>query len=123
MSSTCKLGENLCSNHKTSQPPSPPPPLQTRKCDANPGKSLLSEELRVQGRLAFPMVLMNLAWFAKTAITTAFLGRLGELSLAGGALGFTFANVTGFSVLNGLCGAMEPICGQAHGAKNRIERY
>lgn len=64
------------------------------------------------------MMAMNLAWFAKTAITTAFLGRLGELSLAGGALGFTFANVTGFSVLNGLCGAMEPICGQAHGAKN-----
>lgn len=118
MSSTCKLGENLCSNHKTNQPMSPPPSLQTQKCDANPGKTLLSEELRVQGRLAFPMVLMNLAWFAKTAITTAFLGRLGELSLAGGALGFTFANVTGFSVLNGLCGAMEPICGQAHGAKN-----
>ncbi|GAA0175742.1 transporter [Lithospermum erythrorhizon] len=42
----------------------------------------------------------------------------GELSLAGGALGFTFANVTGFSILNGLSGAMEPICGQAFGAKN-----
>ncbi|KAG4987550.1 hypothetical protein JHK85_030533 [Glycine max] len=76
------------------------------------------DELRVQRGIALPMVAMNLAWFAKTAITTAFLGRLGELSLAGGALGFTFANVTGFSVLNGLCGAMEPICGQAHGAKN-----
>ncbi|CAN0841821.1 Protein DETOXIFICATION 56 [Linum grandiflorum] len=61
---------------------------------------------------------MNLTWFAKTAITTAFLGRLGELELAGGALGLTFANVTGFSVLNGLCGAMEPICGQANGARN-----
>lgn len=67
------------------------------------------DELRVQRGIALPMVAMNLAWFAKTAITTAFLGRLGELSLAGGALGFTFANVTGFSVLNGLCGAMEPI--------------
>ena len=50
---------------------------------------------------------MNLARFAKTAITTAFLGHLGELNLAGGALGFSFANVTGFSVLNGLRGAME----------------
>lgn len=80
-------------------------------------KTLLSE-LRVQRRIALPMVAMNLAWFAKTTITIAFLGRFGELSLAGGALGFTFANVTGFSILNGLCGAMEPICGQAHGAKN-----
>ncbi|EXC17837.1 MATE efflux family protein DTX1 [Morus notabilis] len=33
-------------------------------------------------------------------------------------LGITFANVTGFSFLSGLSGAMEPICGQAHGAKN-----
>ncbi|KAM1787829.1 hypothetical protein ACFX11_038192 [Malus domestica] len=48
----------------------------------------------------------------------SFLGRLGELQLAGGTLGFTFANVTGFSVLNGLCAAMEPICGQAFGARN-----
>ncbi|XP_021604709.1 protein DETOXIFICATION 56-like [Manihot esculenta] len=61
---------------------------------------------------------MNLTWFAKIVVTTAFLGHLGELRLAGGSLGFTFANVTGFSVLNGICGAMEPICGQPYGAKN-----
>ncbi|MED6167658.1 Protein DETOXIFICATION 56 [Stylosanthes scabra] len=90
---------------------SPPPPAETL------GNMLLSE-LTIQRGIALPMVAMNLAWFAKTAITTAFLGRLGDLSLAGGALGLTFANVTGFSVLNGLCGAMEPICGQAHGARN-----
>lgn len=75
-------------------------------------------ELKEQQRLALPLVVMNLTWFAKLTITTAFLGRLGELHLAGGALAFTFANVTGFSVLNGLCGAMDPICGQAYGAKN-----
>lgn len=95
------------------------PPSQTQIWPANMvNMNILLSELRVQGRLGLPLVVMNLAWFGKTAITTAFLGRLGELSLAGGTLGFTFANVTGFSVLNGLCGAMEPICGQAHGAKN-----
>ena len=104
---TCKLGDNnLSLNDKNDQPPSPPQPLQT--CPANM-VSMVVSELRIQRGIALPMVAMNLAWFAKTAITTAFLGRLGELSLAGGALGFTFANVTGFSVLNGLCGAMEPI--------------
>jgi multidrug resistance protein, MATE family len=72
----------------------------------------------MQRGIALPLIAMNLAWFAKTTTTTAFLGRLGELELAAGTLGFTFANVTGFSVLNGLCGAMEPICGQAFGAKN-----
>ncbi|XP_030524815.2 protein DETOXIFICATION 56 [Rhodamnia argentea] len=77
-----------------------------------------ASELKVQRGIAVPLVTMNLTWFAKIAITTVFLGRLGELQLAGGTLGFTFANVTGFSVLNGLCSAMEPICGQAHGARN-----
>ncbi|GAV70368.1 MatE domain-containing protein [Cephalotus follicularis] len=75
-------------------------------------------ELTTQQKIAVPLVAMNLTWFVKIAITTGFLGRLGELQLAGGTLGFTFANVTGFSVLNGLCGAIEPICGQAYGAKN-----
>ncbi|KAM3343765.1 protein DETOXIFICATION 56 [Capsicum galapagoense] len=75
-------------------------------------------ELKLQRGILVPLIVMNFTWFAKTAITTAFLGRLGDLYLAGGTLGFTFANVTGFSVLNGLCGAMEPICGQAFGAKN-----
>ncbi|KAG6418823.1 hypothetical protein SASPL_121029 [Salvia splendens] len=78
----------------------------------------LEKELRTQWRITIPLVAMNFTWFAKTAITTAFLGRLGELPLAGATLGFTFANVTGFSLLNGLCGAMEPICGQAFGANN-----
>ncbi|TVU44245.1 hypothetical protein EJB05_03681, partial [Eragrostis curvula] len=75
-------------------------------------------EVRAQRGIALPLVGMNLTWFAKLAVTTAFLGRLGELELAAGTLGFSFANVTGFAVLTGLCGAMEPICGQAHGARN-----
>ncbi|KAL3498724.1 hypothetical protein ACH5RR_041456 [Cinchona calisaya] len=80
--------------------------------------SLILSELKVQRGITVPMLAMNFTWFARIAITTAFLGRLGELSLASGTLGATFANVTGFAVLNGLCGAMEPICGQAFGAKN-----
>ncbi|EEF51021.1 protein DETOXIFICATION 56 [Ricinus communis] len=101
---------------KTSQS-SPPHTLTAQKWPANLTQIVLSE-MRTQRGMALPLLAMNLTWFAKTAITTAFLGRLGELRLAGGTLGFTFANVTGFSVLNGLCGAMEPICGQAYGAKN-----
>ncbi|GLT40400.1 hypothetical protein SLA2020_145390 [Shorea laevis] len=79
---------------------------------------VMLSELKKQRGIALPLVAMNLTWFVKIVITTIFLGKLGELQLAGGTLGFTFANVTGFSVLNGLCGAMEPICGQAYGAKN-----
>ncbi|OAY68070.1 Protein DETOXIFICATION 56 [Ananas comosus] len=86
---------------------------------ASQTKQAIISELRKQRSVAAPLIPMNSTWFARTAITTAFLGRLGELPLAAGTLGFTFANVTGFSVLSGLCWAMEPICGQAHGAHNK----
>ncbi|KAI4962620.1 hypothetical protein ZWY2020_028712 [Hordeum vulgare] len=46
-----------------------------------------------------------------------FLGQLGELALAGGSLALGFANITGYSVLSGLALGMEPICGQAFGAR------
>ncbi|CAL4920230.1 unnamed protein product [Urochloa decumbens] len=78
----------------------------------------VAAEFVAQRGIAFPLIGMNLTWFAKLAVTTAFLGRLGELQLAAGTLGYSFANVTGFAVLTGLCAAMEPICGQAHGAGN-----
>ncbi|XP_072957388.1 protein DETOXIFICATION 56-like [Typha angustifolia] len=81
-------------------------------------KRMILSELKKQRGIAAPLIPMNSTWFAKTAITTAFLGRLGKLQLAAGTLGFTFANVTGFSILAGLCCAMESICGQAHGAEN-----
>ncbi|KAA8539876.1 hypothetical protein F0562_026568 [Nyssa sinensis] len=50
-------------------------------------------------------------------ISMLFLGRLGELALAGGSLAVGFANITGYSILSGLAMGMEPICGQAFGAK------
>lgn len=92
--------------------------MEQTKPPPNLTQTPLHSELNTQWRITAPLVAMNFTWFAKIAITTAFLGRLGELPLAGATLGFTFANVTGFSVLNGLSAAMEPICGQAFGAKN-----
>ncbi|XP_062213907.1 protein DETOXIFICATION 56-like [Phragmites australis] len=96
------------------------PPQQRRALPAwaEPAARAVNAEVRAQRGIALPLIGMNLTWFAKMAVTTAFLGRLGDLELAAGTLGFSFANVTGFAVLTGLCGAMEPICGQAHGAKN-----
>ncbi|EER90470.1 protein DETOXIFICATION 56 [Sorghum bicolor] len=91
----------------------PPPPKHEPH-----GLAAVAAEVRAQRGIALPLIGMNLTWFAKQAVTTAFLGRLGDLQLAAGTLGYSFANVTGFAVLTGLCGAMEPICGQAHGAGN-----
>ncbi|CAL0331681.1 unnamed protein product [Lupinus luteus] len=110
MSSTSTL------NDKTNEPATLPPPVHGYAGMLN--KDTVISELKVQATLSLPIAVMNLAWFGKTAITTIFLGRLGELTLAGGALGITFANVTGFAILNGICGAVEAICGQAQGAQN-----
>ncbi|KAA8521974.1 hypothetical protein F0562_012712 [Nyssa sinensis] len=63
------------------------------------------------------MVLTGLLLYSRSLISMLFLGRLGELSLAGGALAVGFANITGYSILSGLAMGMEPICGQAFGAK------
>ncbi|XVE71726.1 hypothetical protein DITRI_Ditri10aG0174700 [Diplodiscus trichospermus] len=55
----------------------------------------------------------------ESIISVLFLGYLGELELAGGSLAIGFAIITGYSVISGLAMGMEPICGQAHGARQR----
>ncbi|KAM1337714.1 hypothetical protein ACFX13_042622 [Malus domestica] len=46
-----------------------------------------------------------------------FIGRLGELALAGKSPAIGFANIIGYSILLGLAMGMVPICGQDFGAK------
>ena len=55
--------------------------------------------------------------YSRAMISMLFLGYLGEMELAGGSLSIGFANITGYSVISGLAMGMEPICGQAYGAK------
>ncbi|XP_009344271.2 protein DETOXIFICATION 49-like [Pyrus x bretschneideri] len=86
----------------------------------NPHKTHLSlalTEAKCIANIAFPMVLTGLLLYSRSMISMLFLGHLGELSLAGGSLAIGFANITGYSVLSGLAMGMEPICGQAYGAK------
>ncbi|KAL2542030.1 MATE efflux family protein [Abeliophyllum distichum] len=63
------------------------------------------------------MILTGLLLYSRSMISMLFLGRLGDLALAGGSLAIGFANITGYSILSGLAMGMEPICGQAFGAK------
>jgi MATE family multidrug resistance protein len=63
------------------------------------------------------MVLTGLLLYSRSIISMLFLGRVSELALAGGSLAIGFANITGYSILSGLAMGMEPICGQAFGAK------
>lgn len=78
---------------------------------------LAMTEAKCMANIAIPMILTGLLLYSRSMISMLFLGRLGELSLAGGALAIGFANITGYSILSGLATGMEPICGQAFGAK------
>lgn len=79
--------------------------------------SIFSQESKCIANIALPMILTSLLLYARSMISMLFLGRLGNLTLAGGALAIGFANITGYSILSGLAMGMEPVCGQAFGAR------
>ncbi|KAH9320784.1 hypothetical protein KI387_015423, partial [Taxus chinensis] len=81
-----------------------------------PGWKQVIWELQNQKSIGLPIAAMNMMWFGRIVISIAFLGRLREFQLAGGALVLTFANVTAFLVQAGLSDGMEPLCAQAFGA-------
>ncbi|KAJ7975661.1 Protein DETOXIFICATION [Quillaja saponaria] len=89
-------------------------PKQTQKTHL----SLAFKEATSIAKITFPMILTGLLLYSRSMISMLFLGRLGELALAGGSLAVGFANITGYSILSGLSLGMESICGQAFGAKN-----
>ncbi|XP_042514756.1 protein DETOXIFICATION 53 [Macadamia integrifolia] len=76
----------------------------------------VKEELKSLAKIACPILLTSLLLYSKSIISTLFLGHLGDIELAGGALAMGFANITGYSVIKGLAIGMEPICCQAYGA-------
>ncbi|KAJ8503838.1 hypothetical protein OPV22_004724 [Ensete ventricosum] len=77
----------------------------------------VGEELVLLGRIVWPIVITSFLLYSRSVVSMLFLGRLGGAELAGGSLAIAFANITGYSVLKGLAMGMEPICGQAFGAK------
>ncbi|KAL1194291.1 Protein DETOXIFICATION 6 [Cardamine amara subsp. amara] len=74
-------------------------------------------ELKNVSRMAAPMATVTVAQFLLPVISVMVAGHSSELQLSGVALATSFANVTGFSIIYGLVGALETLCGQAYGAK------
>ncbi|EOA32101.1 hypothetical protein CARUB_v10015349mg [Capsella rubella] len=77
----------------------------------------LTAELKRVSRLAAPMATVTIAQYLLPVISVMVAGHNGELQLSGVALATSFTNVTGFSIMYGLVGALETLCGQAYGAK------
>ncbi|XP_058219840.1 protein DETOXIFICATION 54 [Rhododendron vialii] len=84
----------------------------------NPTTIQVIQELKELWGMALPITAMNLLVYVRAVVSVLFLGRLGSLELAGGALSIGFTNITGYSVLNGLSSGLEPVCSQAYGSKN-----
>lgn len=76
------------------------------------------EEFKELWGMTLPVTAMNFLVFFRQAVSVLFLGRIGSLELAGGALSIGFTNITGYSVMVGLAAGLEPICSQAYGSKN-----
>ncbi|XP_062185760.1 protein DETOXIFICATION 12-like [Phragmites australis] len=70
------------------------------------------------GYLALPMLMVSLAQYAVQVASNMMVGHLpGVLPLSSAAMATSLATVSGSSVLIGLAGALETLCGQAYGAK------
>ncbi|OMO73326.1 Multi antimicrobial extrusion protein [Corchorus olitorius] len=78
---------------------------------------VLVEELKKVSSLAAPFVTVALLQYLLQVVSMMMAGHLGELALSGVAIASSFCNVTGFSLLWGLSGALETLNGQAYGAK------
>ncbi|XP_078430466.1 protein DETOXIFICATION 48-like [Wolffia australiana] len=100
---------------RSASSPSPrPDPLHGRLT-----LSEVAEEMAAIWKITGPTAATGLVLYSRAMVSMLFLGYLGERELAGGSLAMGFANITGYSVLSGLAMGMEPICGQAFGAKQR----
>ncbi|KAG6742028.1 hypothetical protein POTOM_055312 [Populus tomentosa] len=77
----------------------------------------LVEELKKVSCMAAPMVVVMVSLYLLQVVSLMMAGHLGELSLSAVSIGGSFATVTGFSLLFGLTGGLETLCGQAYGAE------
>ncbi|KAI3804822.1 hypothetical protein L1987_26657 [Smallanthus sonchifolius] len=75
------------------------------------------EEAKNQLVFSLPMILTNASYYAIPLASVMFVGHLGDVELAASNLANSWANVTGFSFMIGLSGALETLCGQGFGAK------
>jgi Na+-driven multidrug efflux pump len=65
---------------------------------------------------SFPLVCTSILQFSQVAIALLFVGRLGKDELAAISLACLTANVSGWSVFQGLASALDTLCPQAYGA-------
>ncbi|KAE9595181.1 hypothetical protein Lal_00009312 [Lupinus albus] len=80
-------------------------------------RKTLMEELKKVGPIALPMVVVTMLQYLLQVVSFMMVGHLGKLSLSSVAIATSLTNVFGFSILSGMAGGLETLCGQAYGAQ------
>ncbi|KAJ1442557.1 Multi antimicrobial extrusion protein [Sesbania bispinosa] len=89
---------------------------------ASPPESTFYYELKRVSFMAAPMVAVTVSQYLLQVVSLMMVGHLGILvNFSGVAIATSFAEVTGFSVLLGMAGALETLCGQTYGAEEFIK--
>ncbi|PPS10163.1 hypothetical protein GOBAR_AA10492 [Gossypium barbadense] len=63
------------------------------------------------------MVAVTVLQYLVQVVSVIMVGHLGELSLSSVAIATSLTNITGFSLLSGMAGGLETLCGQAYGSQ------
>ncbi|KAK7316488.1 hypothetical protein VNO77_35553 [Canavalia gladiata] len=100
-------------------------PLLRKSEEDNNGVGVVSssqttfcQELKRVSSMAAPMVAVTVSQYLLQVVSLMMVGHLGVLvTFSGVAIATSFAEVTGFSVLLGMAGALETLCGQTYGAE------
>ncbi|XP_050374837.1 protein DETOXIFICATION 8-like [Argentina anserina] len=74
-------------------------------------------ELKKEGFIAAPMIAVTVLQYLQQLVSMVIVGHLDQLSLSSVAIAISLTNVTGFSLLSGMAGGLETLCGQAFGAE------
>ncbi|WCJ25302.1 MATE efflux family protein [Euphorbia peplus] len=75
-----------------------------------------AKELKKQSSIAAPMVAVSVLQYLLQVVSVIIVGHLGQLALSSIAIATSLTNVIGFSLLSGMAGGLETLCGQAFGA-------
>ncbi|KAF8059751.1 DTX52 [Scenedesmus sp. PABB004] len=89
-------------------------PLLSARANSHPSEALA--EARRLLRLALPSSATGVLAFCARLITTAQVGRLSGTALSALSLGQTLYNITGLSIVVGVCSAIATLVGHADGA-------
>ncbi|KAK9049230.1 hypothetical protein SSX86_031803, partial [Deinandra increscens subsp. villosa] len=75
--------------------------------------------------IAAPMVVVAVSQYLMQMVVVVMVGHVDQLSLSSVAIATSITNITGFSLLSGLVGGLDTLCGQAVGAQqyNKLGIY